>query len=210
MTRRSGHHAPTSILFVTLGLFYLGLLILFAWQTIEFVNWLFPGEQLVFKILTFICFDVAAIVWLMIEVFFKKFDSRSETIAIVASIGTFLLSLVATVLYMVIQGVFRFRLVVTQDMVTAGDIVSIVALVGNILLVMTFLYFEVVARLAYKQSHSRYMRRKTRNVTQSNVTGVTPPQLTQNASVTRNVTPLRSRNAQRQQRYRDRRKGFMP
>lgn len=212
MRRRSQHHPATAILLVGLALALLGMLILFASQTLGFVNWLYPSDELFFKILTFVCFDVLSFVWALVVLLYKYADERAKTVAWVAAVLDFLLSLVASVLYLIIQNIYRFHLVIDPNWVVGSTIVTIVALVANILLLVVFLTFDVPARIEADANHKRYVRQKRRNVTQSNGSNVTQQQLAQNSGVTQsngNVTPMS--NAVRQQRYRQRKKGqFLP
>jgi len=209
MTRRSLHHAPTSSLRFVVRAIYIALLILFAWQTIEFVQWLFPDEQLIYKVLVFVCFDVMAFVWAMVDLFYHFADQDgARTIVRWGWAVTFILSLGASILYLSIQGYYRFHLPITADMLNIGYTVSIVALVFNILILTGFLYKEETAIARLRESHERYEERKNRvmGITH-NVTHNEMAKLAQNSSVNHNahnVTPLRSAAAVRQQRYRDR------
>ena len=208
MTRRSQHHAATSSLRFVARAVYVALLILFGWQTIEFVNWLFPDEQLVYKILVFACFDVMALVWALIDLFYHFADQDgARTIVRWGWAVTFLLSLTASILYLAIQGYYRFNLAISPDMLNIGYTVSIFALVFNVLILTGFLYREETASARIKESHERYEERKNRvmGITQS-VTRNEMAKLAQDSSVNHNahnITPLRSAAAVRQQRYRD-------
>ncbi len=215
MTRRQQYHASTSSLRIVVWGAYGAMLLLFAWQTWEFVNWLFPDDELIFRILTFICFDVMALVWGLTDLTYRFTDYAARTIVRWGWIVTFILSLVASILYLVIQGFFRFHLSISVDMLNIGYGVSIVALVYNILILTAFLYREESARAKAKLAHQHYVRRKTAtNPVMPAITHNAPAQLAQHTSVTQhnasNVTPMRSAAAVRQQRYRNRKRGFMP
>jgi hypothetical protein len=212
MARRHQYHAPTSSLLLILGTAYIGLLLLFAWQTWEFVNWLFPDDELTFRILTFVCFDVMAFLWAICDLFYHFTDYAARTLVRWGWGITFTLSLVASVLFLSIQGFFRFHLQISVDMLNVGYGVSIVALVFNILILTGFLYREVTARTQAEINHRTYVRRKTRSVTNAVLPGVTLANagnvtaLPHNAQSNGNAPLSR---AEIQKRYRQRKRGFI-
>jgi len=137
--------ANTPIMWVCL-IIYGALLTLFGWQTWQFITWLFPDDQLLARILTLVSFDVMAAVWAIVHTFYR-FKSRGAWWWVgIAWVITFVLSLVASVLYLVVQFYFRFHLGVDQSMVNTGYGVSIFALVFNILALMFYLILEWRAR----------------------------------------------------------------
>jgi hypothetical protein len=131
------------------AIIYLALLILFGWQTWQFVVWLFPDDALLFRVLTFGSFDVLAAIWAGVHTFHKFRSRGAKTWVVIAWGFTFILSLIASVLYLVLLGYFRFHLDVTPTMVDIGYAVSIFALVFNILALMAFLILE------YRGAHPR-------------------------------------------------------
>src|SRR5947209_10786383 len=109
-------------LFTILVLAYIGLLILFAWQTWGLVNFLFPDDQLLMKLLTLFSFDIMAFIWGCVHMFYR-FAHPTSKAAVKWGWGiTNLLSLIATVLYMVIQNMFRFRILIENNLVSLGDV----------------------------------------------------------------------------------------
>jgi hypothetical protein len=144
-TQKSKLNANTPIMWVA-AIIYGALLLLFGWQTWQFITWLFPEDQLLARILTLISFDVMAAVWAIDHTFYR-FKSRGAWWWVgIAWVITFVLSLVASILYLVVQFYFRFHLGVDQGMVNTGYGVSIFALVFNILALMFFLVLEWRAR----------------------------------------------------------------
>ena len=125
---------------------YGALLLLFGWQTWQFVNWLFPDDQLLAKLLTMLSFDVLAAFWAVVHTFFRFKSRGAKHWVQIAWAVTFILSLVASVLYLVIQFFFRFQIGVSPAMVNFGYAVSIIALVFNILALMSWLILEHRAR----------------------------------------------------------------
>lgn len=140
------HHSGTSILSVVLSLLYLGLLVLFGYQTWMFVSWLFPDDQFLMKLLTLISFDVLSLLWACTDLFWKFADREARTLVRSAWALTFFLSLAASILYLVIESMFRFQVPISPITVDIGYGVSIFALTANILFLTFFLYKEYRAR----------------------------------------------------------------
>jgi len=127
---------------VIIGILYIALLLLFGWQTWEFVNFLFPADQLLMKIFTIISFDVMALLWACTDLFYS-FSSQSAKVLVKWAWGvTFVLSLVASILYLVIESMFRFNIVVDNSLINVGYGITIFALTFNIVCMMFFLYME--------------------------------------------------------------------
>lgn len=137
--KRNDWNGPILIL---LALIYGGLLILFGVQTWFFVNWLFPTDQLLMKCLTMLCFDVLALVWAVAHTFYRFRSRGAKRWVQIAWAVTFILSLVASILYLVIQSFFRFRIAPDINYIYTGYSVSILALVFNILALMFVLIYE--------------------------------------------------------------------
>jgi len=133
-------------LFTIFALAYLGLLVLFAWQTWGLVNFLFPDDQILMKLLTLFSFDIMAFLWGCGHLFYRFAHPTSKTAVKWGWGVTNALSLMATVLYMVIQYMFRFHVVIDNNLVSLGDGISIAALVFNIGILTVFLYYEISTR----------------------------------------------------------------
>jgi len=129
-------------------LVYAGLLMLFGWQTWQFVSWLFPADQLIFKILTLFSFDILAALWAIAHTFYR-FASRGAKKWVQIAWGlTFFLSLVASVLYLVIQAYFRFHLSLAPETVNFSYAITIFALVASVLYLVIQAYFRFHLSLA--------------------------------------------------------------
>jgi len=131
---------------MVISLAYIALLLLFGWQTWEFVNFLFPDDQLLMKLLTVFSFDVMALIWGCAHIFYRFAHPHAKTAVGWGWAITNILSLVATILYMVIQSMFRFHVVVSTDVVNFGYGVTITALVFNLAMIAVFLYKEIATR----------------------------------------------------------------
>ena len=133
-------------LFIVIAIAYIALLLLFGWQTWEFVNVLFPDDQLLMKLLTVFSFDVMALIFGAAHLFYRFAHPHAKTAVGWGWAITNLLSLVATIIYMVIQSMFRFRVAVSTDVVNFGYGVTIAALVFDLSMIAIFLYSEISTR----------------------------------------------------------------
>jgi hypothetical protein len=163
-------------LYYFLALIYVGLVALFAWQTSIFVNWLFPNDQIMMKILTVLCFDGMDFLWGALDLFYR-FASRNTRHIVRWGWGiSFLLSLLASILYLVISSMFRFDLTLGAVWVNVGYGVVIVAVVFQIVMVTFFLYLEWLLRHPYQdeylESLSLNQMKTLANKIQMPVTGV--------------------------------------
>ena len=131
----------TPLLWILLVI-YTGMIILFAVQTWLFVNWLFPGDLLIMKCLTMLSFDVLALVYAAFHTFYRFHSRGAKSWVQIAWVVTFVLSLLASILYLVILDYFRMSLVPDVNYIYVGDAVSIIALVFNVLAVMSVLILE--------------------------------------------------------------------
>ena len=126
------------------GIIYVSLLIYFGWQTWLFVDWLFPSQQLGMKCLSLLSFDIMALVWGCIDTFDKKnLRGGIKTMIKWAWCIAFILSLLASVLYLVIANMFRFNIPISQTTVNVGEAVSILALVVNVIFLTFFLLYKM-------------------------------------------------------------------
>src|SRR5258708_140317 len=90
MQRKKAHTGGA--LFYLGAAIYVGLIILFAWQTWAFVDWLFPSDQLLFKLLTVLCFDVMAVFWAATDLFYRFAVKGARTLVRWAWAISFVLS----------------------------------------------------------------------------------------------------------------------
>lgn len=139
-------HTGNNLLFILFAVVYVALLILFASQTWLFINWLFPPDQLVMKALTLLTFDGMAALWAVGDLFYKFASPGAKTIVRTAWAISFLLSMLATIFYLVLESMLRFNIAITPDTVNVGYGVTITAVTLNVLFVTFFLYLEWRAR----------------------------------------------------------------
>jgi hypothetical protein len=133
-------------LFIVIALAYILLLGLFGWQTWEFVNFLFPDDQLLMKLLTVFSFDVMALIFGCAHLFYRFAHPNAKAAVIWGWSITNLLSLAATIIYMVIQSMFRFHITISTNVVNIGYGITIAALVFDIGMIAVFLYSEIATR----------------------------------------------------------------
>lgn len=129
-------------LFIVAAVIYGGILILFGWQTWGFVNWLFPNDQLLMKALTMLCFDIMALVWAVIDLFYHHATRGTRALVRWGWGISFFLSFVASILYLVLESFTRFAITPNQAMVNTGYTVTIVAITVTMLLITFWLYHE--------------------------------------------------------------------
>lgn len=144
-TPKKKHTGNMGLFLIGSGI-YLGLVFLFAWQTWSFVDWLFPGDQLMMKLLTVLCFDVMAVFWALVDLFYRFATKGARNLVRWAWGISFTLSLITTIFYMVIQSMFRFQVQLTQQTVDVGYGIVIFALTLNILFLTFWIYQEWLAR----------------------------------------------------------------
>ncbi len=146
MQKKKKHSPANMILGVIGGLAYIALLFLFAWQTWQFVSWLFPDDQLLMKLLTLISFDVCALLFGCIHLFYHFAHRAAKTWIFVAWIFTNILSALASIFFLVIESIFRFHLPINQTTVDIGYAISILALIFDGLILTLWVYLEWEAR----------------------------------------------------------------
>lgn len=142
----SPQRRPNIPIFATFSIVYILLIFLFAWQTWEFVTWLFPQDELIFKILTVFSFDGMALLWAISSNFYIFASRITRSIARIGFWISFVFALAASVLYLVIQSIFKFHLVISQVLVNWAYTITIIVLVFNILMILFFIEKEIAIR----------------------------------------------------------------
>lgn len=146
-------HTGNGGLFIIASVIYAGLLILFLYQTWSFVNWLFPDDQSLMKMLTVLCFDVMALVWAIIDLFYMAASKASKTLVRWAWAISFIQSLLASIFYLVISSMFRFQITITPVYVNTGYGIVIFALTLQILFLTFWLYIEWNTRHPHQDAY---------------------------------------------------------
>jgi hypothetical protein len=120
-----------------------GAVILFGWQTWEFVNWLLPTDSLLMKILAVVNFDVFSYIWLATGLFLgRHIEKVSKDMTFIAGIVTLLLSLACSVIQMTIQRDERFLTNIDPNQVDLAYGMIIIALIWNIITILILLHVE--------------------------------------------------------------------
>lgn len=133
-------------MFSVAAICFVSFLVLFAWQTWEFVNWLFPDDQLLMKGLTLFSFDIMCFIWTVMRQFYRFAHPHAKSAVQWGKWITFVCSLVASVIYMTLIYIVRFQGTVAPGLVMISEGVSMVVLVLDILLLMIFLSSEINVR----------------------------------------------------------------
>lgn len=120
----------------------IGLSFYSGYQTWGCVNWLYPKDQDQMKIITVFSFDGCAFLWALAHLFYKCASRSTKVIINAALCIDFVLSAAATVLYIMVSNVFRYHGIVPVSYVQSAEILSIIALMGNILFLSFFVSME--------------------------------------------------------------------
>lgn len=123
-----------------------GLLALFAAQTWLFVNILYPDDLLVMRILTVFSVDGMALVWACLMWFYRFAHPHAKSVAKAGKWVDYGLSALVSVTYMVMTFTFRYYHVTDLTWVQVGSVVSIIALIFNVVMVFVFLDKEIGTR----------------------------------------------------------------
>lgn len=136
--------SPAAIVtLIALALLFLGAVIFFGFQTWGFVNWLFPDDGLMMKILAVVNFDLFSYVWLSVGLFLARWiQPMSRTLAVIAGVVTFLLSLGCSIIQIMIGNAERFGTNTNMDFVYTADAFIIVALVWNICTLLGLIHIQ--------------------------------------------------------------------
>lgn len=151
--QKKAAHTGNPGLFIVGSVIYLGLLILFGYQTWQFVDWLFPSDQILMKLLTVLCFDVMALFWACTDLFYRFKSRGAHTLVLWAWAVSFLLSLLASIFYLVIESMFRFQIALNEQTVDIGYGITIGALTLNILFLTFWLYLEWSERHPHRNEY---------------------------------------------------------
>lgn len=140
--QHTGNHG----LFIIGTVFYLAFLGLFVWQTAEFVTWLFPSDQIVYRVITVAMFDVMALYWAIVDTFYKFATRSSHKLVQWAWAISFIASLVASAFYMILQAFTRLDFTPDISWVDVGYGIVITVTVVQILMFTFWLRQEWLAR----------------------------------------------------------------
>ncbi len=133
-------------LFGLVILIFLALLGLFAWQTMLFVQIIFPDQDLVMKILTVFSVDGMGFVWSCLHTFYKFAHPSSKTSVRWGWAITYLLSILLSISYMILTYMLHFNHVTDPATIETGIGASIGALIFNLAMLSIFLFYEISTR----------------------------------------------------------------
>jgi hypothetical protein len=124
---------------------YVAVILAFAIQTLELVNWLFPADNQFMKIVTVFVADGCATGWAMAEMFYRFRLRRSKHLAFGMWIVTFILSTAATVIQMYLSSTGNIPHKIDPSVITIAYGVVILAFVINIIAITVIIRMEYVA-----------------------------------------------------------------
>lgn len=138
-------HSNAGLLLLTV-IIYVALLFLFAWQTLLFVNIIFPDDDVMVKILTVFSVDGMGFVWACLHTFYRFAHPGAKTAVRWGWGVTYALSAIISVLYLVFTFILNFSRVTDITSIKIGVALSIAALMFNIVTLSFFLYLEITTR----------------------------------------------------------------
>jgi len=121
---------------------YVAVIVAFAIQTLELVNWLFPADNQFMKIVTVFVADGCATGWAMAEMFYRFRLRRSKHLAFGMWIVTFILSTAATVIQMYLSSTNNIPHKIDPSVITIAYGVVILAFVINIIAITVIIRME--------------------------------------------------------------------
>lgn len=155
-------HSNAGLLLVSV-LIYVALLLLFAWQTLLFVNILFPDADLMMKVLTVFSVDGMGFVWANLHTFYRFAHPHAKGAVKWGWGVTYGLSALLSVLYLTFTYIFAFQHVTDPTYIKIGVGASIAALMFNIAELSIFLYFEITTRFPNEDEYELVDRKKSVN-----------------------------------------------
>ena len=133
-------------LFAVFVLVQLALLLLFAYQTWEFVNVLYPADYLLMRVLSVFSVDGLALCWACLIWFYRFAHPHAKTAARAGKWVDYILSGLISVAYMVMTYTFRFYHITNLNAIQLGTVFTIGALIFNVVMVFVFLDNEIKTR----------------------------------------------------------------
>ncbi len=124
---------------------YVAVIVAFAIQTLELVNWLFPADNQFMKVVTVFVADGCATGWAMAEMFYRFRLRRSKHLAFGMWIVTFILSTAATVIQMYLSSTGNIPHKIDPSVITIAYGVVILAFVINIIAITVIIRMEHAA-----------------------------------------------------------------
>lgn len=133
-------------LFIIGTCLYMAFIGLFLWQTASFVNWLFPTDQIIYRVITVTTFDIMALLWACIDTFYRFATRASHGLVKWAWGISFIASMVASIFYMVLQSMTRLDFVPDITYVNIGYGIVILVTVLQISFLTFFIRQEWMTR----------------------------------------------------------------
>lgn len=124
---------------------YVAVIVAYAVQTLELVNWLFPSDNWFMRVVTVFVADGCATGWAMAEMFYRFRLRRSKHLAFGMWIVTFILSTSATVIQMYLSSTNNIPHKIDPGVITIAYGMVILAFVVNIIAITVIIRMEHAA-----------------------------------------------------------------
>jgi hypothetical protein len=121
---------------------YVIVIVAFAVQTLDLVNWLFPADNQFMKVVTVFVADGCALGWAMTEMFYRFRLRRSKHLAFGMWVVTFILSTAATVIQMYLSSTHNIPHSIDPGIITVAYGLVILAFVVNIIAITVIIRME--------------------------------------------------------------------
>lgn len=160
---------------------YILVIVAYAVQTLELVQWLFPDGNWFMQIITVFVCDGCATGYAMAEMFYRFRLRRSKQLTFGMWIVTFVLSTAATVIQMYLSSTHNIPHVIDPNIITLAYGLIIVAFVVNIISITVIIRMEYGAsQPVYRYLDDRPKQKKQKAASQVQVQPVSTdaPQLT--------------------------------
>ncbi len=123
---------------------YVLMILAFALQTMELVNWLMP-TNLFMRVATVFSFDGCAALWAALKLFYKFNRVRSKTIVTGLWYTSFGLATIASIIQLYLSSTTRLDFTVDPGIISVAYVTVIVAMTVNIIALTFFLSMEYEA-----------------------------------------------------------------
>lgn len=139
-------HTGGNGLFIIGTVFYMSFIGLFLWQTAAFVSWLFPQDQILYRIITVSVFDIMALFWAVVDTFYRFATRVSHNLVKWAWAISFVAAMLASIFYMALQSMTRLNFQPDGTWVNTGYCIVIAVTVLQILFLTFFIRIEWMKR----------------------------------------------------------------
>lgn len=131
----------------------------FAWQTWQLVNTIFPADNQFMKISTVCCLDVMSLVFAMAEMLYPFKSAHAKHLAMGMWLITFTGALSASIIYMYLNSISVLHGVVDMSILVWAYAIVVVVMAADVLSITVGIRMEVGAAKAARR-RARFIRRQ--------------------------------------------------